>query len=47
MKKDELFKYQPEAMQLLTRAYEKKKLVHAYLLDGEIGTGTVLSLIHI
>lgn len=41
MKKDELFKYQPEAMQLLTRAYEKKKLVHAYLLDGEIGTGTV------
>lgn len=41
MKTEELFKYQREAMTLLNRAYEKQKLVHAYLFDGEVGTGTV------
>ena len=38
MTQKELFKYQPEAMKLLKNAYLKDKLVHAYLLDGEVAT---------
>ena len=39
MKNEDLFKYQEEAMTLLTKAYKKQKFAHAYLLDGENGTG--------
>lgn len=46
MELSELFKYQSEAMQLLNRAFDKNKLVHAYLLDGEIGTGTIEASIY-
>ncbi len=34
MKNEDLFKYQPEVMKLLITSFEKNKLVHAYLLDG-------------
>lgn len=46
MKLSQLFTYQHEAMQLLNRAFDKNKLVHAYLLDGEIGTGTTEASIY-
>lgn len=39
MKSDTLFKYQEEAMTLLVKAYKKQKLAHAYIFDGENGTG--------
>ena len=39
MKNEDLFKYQEEAMTLLTKAYKKQKFAHANLLDGENGTG--------
>jgi DNA polymerase-3 subunit delta' len=39
MTKDELFRYQPELIRLLTNAYQKNKLVHAYLFEGNEGTG--------
>lgn len=40
MKTSDLFNYQQEAMHLLENSYNKNKLVHAYLLDGERGCGT-------
>lgn len=46
MKLTELFKYQTEAMHLFNRAFDKNKLVHAYLLDGEIGSGTIEASIY-
>ncbi len=46
MRIEELFDYQPEAIRLLNKAYDKSKLAHAYLLDGEIGTGTVEAAIY-
>lgn len=46
MKYQDLFQYQTEAMQLLMNAYQKQKLVHAYLFDGETGTGTTDAAIY-
>lgn len=46
MTQKELFKYQPEAMKLLKNAYLKDKLVHAYLLDGEVGSGIIEAAIY-
>lgn len=40
MKNSELFNYQPDAMKLLENSFKKNKLVHAYLLDGDRGSGT-------
>lgn len=39
MKNNDLFKYQSEAMKLLLNSYEKNKMVHAYLIDAEEGSG--------
>lgn len=41
MKEKDLFNYQEEAMRLLNNSFDKKRLVHAYLLDGELGSGTL------
>ena len=46
MKTSDLFNYQKEAMRLLNNSYEKDKLVHAYLLDGDKGSGTVDAAIY-
>ena len=46
MKTSDLFNYQTEAMRLLNNSYEKDKLVHAYLLDGDKGSGTVDAAIY-
>lgn len=46
MKVENLFNYQKDAMQLLLNSYEKDRLVHAYLFDGEQGTGTIDAAIY-
>lgn len=46
MKVQDLFNYQKEAMQILTNAYDKDHLVHAYLFDGDAGTGTIDAAIY-
>jgi DNA polymerase-3 subunit delta' len=46
MKTSDLFNYQTEAMRLLNNSYEKDKLVHAYLLDSEKGSGTIDAAIY-
>jgi len=40
MKVEELIKYQPTVVELLSRAKQKKRLSHAYLFEGEEGSGT-------
>lgn len=46
MKVENLFNYQKDAMQLLLNSYEKNRLVHAYLFNGEAGTGTIDAAIY-
>lgn len=46
MKNEDLFKYQKDAMRLLTSGFEKDKLVHAYLLDGNPGCGSLDAAIY-
>ena len=46
MKVENLFNYQRDAMQLLLNSYKKDHLVHAYLFNGEAGTGTVDAAIY-
>ena len=41
MKNEDLFNYQYEAMRLLITGFDKDRMVHAYLLDGEAGTGSI------
>ena len=41
MKNEDLFNYQYEAMRLLINGFDKDRMVHAYLLDGEAGTGSI------
>lgn len=41
MKISDLEKYQPEIVRLLQNAYKKDRLVHAYLFEGDSGTGTI------
>ena len=38
---EELKKNQPEVIKLLHNAKSKQKLVHAYLFEGDSGTGTL------
>ncbi len=40
MKTSDLFNYQSDAMKLLENSFKKNKLTHAYLFDGEKGSGT-------
>lgn len=40
MKTSDLYTYQKEVMQLIDNSIKKNRLVHAYLFDGEKGTGT-------
>lgn len=46
MKQTDLFNYQTEAMRILVNSFEKNKMVHAYLLDGEPGSGTLDACIY-
>ena len=41
MKNEDLFNYQYEVMRLLINSFDKDKMVHAYLFDGEAGTGSI------
>lgn len=41
MKVENLFTYQKESMQFLLNSYNRNRMVHAYLLDGDNGTGTL------
>lgn len=38
---EELIKNQPEIIKLFSNAFNKNKLVHAYLFEGDSGTGTL------
>lgn len=46
MKHTDLFNYQTDAMRLLVNSFERNKMVHAYLLDGEPGSGTLDACIY-
>ena len=36
---EELKQNQPEVIRIIDNSYNRKKLVHAYIFDGEAGTG--------